>query len=124
MTVLNRVQSKARSNHRCALCGKIIFHGQEYIRYSIRNDGGVDTIKQHIHCDAIENWYMGTENGMNNDSFKPEDVENTIREEICKGCGKCKMRGYYLWTCDRVIKRTVPPSLHGAALESAVNANV
>lgn len=114
-------QRKSRKEHECQLCGKKILKGREYICESGRYDGEFFEHKRHIHCNAIFEAYFSEPW---TDNEYDEDMIYEYVRDVCSGCqeyeyDQCNRDPY---SCETVIRKLVPESVQGAAMES-VEAN-
>ena len=118
--VQNIEQRKARKQYECHLCGKAIFPGRQYIYETFKGDNGFETLRRHIHCDAMLDMY--------NSEYNPEEyyidyeVTETLWDELCKQiCNedqldKCSMSDLY--ACELCQSKLLRPSILRAAIQS------
>lgn len=117
--ILTMKQRKARKEHKCTLCGSPILPGREYMYYSWVNDCRISEGKFHIHCDAMLDVFM-TEFCFD-DEYDYDDAACALREEGCeKVCTyeereECTLD---LFSCERCLRKLLPPTVLGAALRS------
>lgn len=121
--VQNITQRKARKKYKCQLCGKPIFPGKEYIYETFKGDEGFQTLRRHIHCDAMLSVY-NTE--LNYDEYYDErEATNTLYGELCEQlcdedqreeCHTVDLYGCEL--CQNKLLGEYAPHMLGAAKDS------
>lgn len=121
--VQNIVQRKARKKYKCQLCGKPIFPGKEYIYETFKGDDGFQTLRRHIHCDAMLDVYNRE---LNFDEYYDErEVTETLWDELCKQLcdedqrDECRMVDLYgCELCQNKLLGEYAPNMLGAAKDS------
>lgn len=61
-TVLGEAQRKARKEHRCSECARVIRLGETYLDERLTFDGTAKTVKTCAHCQVARDW-LGAECG-------------------------------------------------------------
>ena len=113
-------QKKARKRYECHLCGKAILPGNQYIHETFRGDDGFQTLRRHIHCDAILDAYNSDYNC--DEYYDDNEVAETLWSEVCKRiCSEerqdeCDMSD--LFACELCQRKVLHPSIIGAAIQS------
>ena len=65
---------KGRKDYRCFLCGRAIPKGEQHVQRVSIGDGGLDTIRMHVKCEAISqswdqaDWECFSEGDLNPDA--------------------------------------------------------
>ena len=118
--VQNIVQRKARKRYICQLCGKAILPGRQYIYETFKGDNGFETLRRHIHCDALLDVYNSKYNF--DEYYDEREVNETLWDEVCKTiCNEeqrdeCDMEDLY--SCDLCQRKLLSPPILGAAIQS------
>lgn len=94
----------AKKEHKCDLCGGLIYPGGKYYRLS-----GVDSReffdqKYHLTCESILQSYA-KESG-NYDEIDLWNVADWVRERVCEGCknfNECKKSKKNIFLCEKVM---------------------
>lgn len=76
-------QRKARKRHICHLCHKPILRGVEYIYQTQKYDGSIQTLKRHIHCDALLDEVLANPKLM---GWAGEYTDDEVAEELREVC--------------------------------------
>lgn len=76
--VIRRETPKARKQHRCDLCGRVIDCGEEYLRLWSLSDDGPYTWKECAHCQALWAVYSFSELLWYDEDYgyTPEDIRD------------------------------------------------
>lgn len=116
-------QRKARKQYICQLCGKPILKGRQYVHESFKGDNGFETLRRHIHCDAM---LVAYNREINFDEYYDErEVTETLWDELCKQicddeqrdeCDMCDLYGCEL--CQNELLGKYLPNMLGAAKDS------
>ena len=116
----NIEQRQARKKYSCQLCGKTIFPGKEYIHETFKGDNGFETLRRHIHCDAMLNVYNTEYN--TDEYYNDNEVTDALWEEACEQiCGEDQWgecRACDVYGCELAQQKLLPPHLLGAAKHS------
>lgn len=113
-------QKKARKRYICDLCGKAILPGNQYIHETFRGDNGFQTLRRHIHCDAMLSVYNTEYN--DDEYYNSDEVTETLWSELCRQiCSEeqreeCDMEDLY--GCQLCQEKLLSPSMLGAAKDS------
>jgi hypothetical protein len=79
---------KARKNHRCNLCNRVIEKGETYRRQFIKDSGDTYSFKEHDKCGEIANYlwaYIDPDEGMTEESFT-EGCGYYCQTFVCPHC--------------------------------------
>lgn len=113
-------QRKARKRYVCDLCGKAILPGNQYIHETFRGDDGFQTLRRHIHCDAMLSVYNTEYN--DDEYYNSDEVTNGLWDEVCERIceeeqwGECHACDVY--ACELAQRELLPQHLLGAAIQS------
>lgn len=115
-------QRKARKQYSCQLCGKPILKGCQYIFESFKGDNGFETLRRHIHCDAMLDVYNREYNADADEYYDEREVTETLWDELCKQIcdeeqrDECDMSDLY--GCELCQRKILNPSILGEVFQS------
>lgn len=116
----NIEQRKARKRYKCHLCGKPILPGNQYVYETFKGDNGFQTLRRHIHCDAMLDYYNQELNF--DEYYNDNEATETLWDELCKAICDEKQRDECgmvdLYGCELCQRKALPPSVLGAAIQS------
>ena len=111
-----RNQRKARKNHRCAVCGRTITKGTEYIEISGWEYDRICTDRLHIHCDAVVKAFEKT---IHSQKATGGNVRRWIGREVCEKCHQLPECGIDNLFCQAALRKIILPQHMESALHSA-----
>lgn len=79
----NDAVHKARKEHKCEMCHRIINPGEKYHRQSGKYDGDFFDRKLHNTCNNILSAYLSE---IEENEFDYSDIYDWLRESYCFGC--------------------------------------
>ena len=88
--LLARKDRKARKDHRCDLCGKIIHKGETYVLSKNICDGTIYEWHEHKNCSEVCGaiWdYVDPDEGMDDQEFQ-DGSQEVCQRFICPDCSK------------------------------------
>ena len=111
-------QIRARKRHPCALCGRDILPGTQYIYVTALRRGRHENSARHIHCHLMELACI--------DAFDPTEdgaPAEILRRVCAEQCDKaqleaCAMDLGRVYSCERCQKALLEPIRLGAARDS------
>lgn|GEM_PF-3493604 len=127
-TLIRVEQRKTRKRYTCQICGEDILPGSQRMIYTYKSGAGYITFSHHIHCDALlRTW---DEKIRITDACSSAADADEMREDIWNlVCRDCEFRREFepdgsfctpedITGCPHCIKKVLPPSMTGAALDS------
>ena len=111
-----RNQRKARKPHRCAICGRTISKGAEYIEESQWENDRIYTDRLHIHCDAVYHAYLRT---AHTGKATGATIRRWIKAMVCDKCPLLQECDEDNIACQLALRKLLPSQYLDAASNSA-----
>ena len=100
----NSTHPKARKQHKCDLCGKIININEKYHRYSGKYDGDMF---DDCYCLICENLISEFCDKSNDSDYNADWISDWLHDEYCLNCDKHETCNISNLSCELIRKNYI-----------------